>query len=217
MCGRYALHASPEVVALQFGLSQIEFQPSYNIRPGTDISVVRENRDGERVAARHRWGLVPHWAKDPAIGGKLANARGETIAERPAFRDAFRSRRVLVPASGFYEWHSARGRKSPWYLRPLDAPLFALAGVASYWKGLYSVSLITTGPNEVMRPIHDRMPVLISPADYAAWLDRKRQADLMGFIKPYPADRMAAHAVSPRVNRPENDDPALIEPVPTLI
>src|SRR5262245_61827688 len=125
MCGRYSLHANPEVVALQFGLGiEPEFKASYNVCPSTDVLVVRENRDGERIAARHRWGLVPHWAKDPAIGNKLANARGETIAERPAFRDAFRERRVLVPASGFYEWHSARGRKSPWYLRPLDAPLF---------------------------------------------------------------------------------------------
>jgi len=220
MCGRYALHSNPDVIALQFGLGIApEFKPSYNVCPGSDILVVRENRDGERVAARHRWGLVPHWAKDPAIGNKLANARGDTVAEKPAFRDAFLKRRCLVPASGFYEWHSARGRKSPWYLRPLDAPLFALAGIAAYWKGLYSVSLITTEPNEVMQPIHERMPVIVPPERYAEWLDRSRQdaAALMDFVKPYPAERMAAHAVSPRVNKPENDDPALIEAIPTLI
>jgi putative SOS response-associated peptidase YedK len=224
MCGRYALHSNPDVIALQFGLGiDPEFKPSYNVCPGADILVVRENRDGARVAAPHHWGLVPHWAKEPAIGNKLAGrftaARVETVADKPAFRDAFLKRRCLVPASGFYEWHSARGRKSPWYLRPLDAPLFGLAGIASYWKGLYSVSLITTEPNEVMQPIHERMPVILEPGTYDAWLDRSLQDPraLMAFVKPYPAGRMAAHAVSPRVNKPENDDPALIEAIPTLI
>ncbi|MGQ0655971.1 MAG: SOS response-associated peptidase [Betaproteobacteria bacterium] len=224
MCGRYALHSHPQVVALQFGLgADPDFKPSYNVCPGTDILVVRENRDGARVAAHHRWGLVPHWAKDPASGNKLAGrltaARGDTVAAKPAFRDAFLKRRCLVPASGFYEWHSARGRKSPWYLRPLDAPLFALAGIAACWKGLYSVSLITTEANEVMQPIHERMPVIVPPERYAAWLDRSLQdaAALMDFVKPYAAERMAAHAVSPRVNQPGNDDAALLEPIPTLI
>jgi putative SOS response-associated peptidase YedK len=224
MCGRYALHANPDVIALQFGLGvEPAFKPSYNVCPGGEILVVRQNRDGARVAAQHRWGLVPHWAKDPAIGNKLAGrltaARGDTVADKPAFRDAFVKRRCLVPASGFYEWHSARGRKSPWYLRPLDAPLFGLAGIAALWKGLYSVSLITTEPNEVMQPIHERMPVIVPPERYAEWLDRDQQdaAALMQFVKPYPAQRMAAHAVSPRVNKPEHDDPALIDPIPTLI
>lgn len=220
MCGRYALHAHPEVIALQFGLdSEPQFKASYNICPGGEILVARENRDGARVAAQHRWGLVPHWAKDPAIGNKLANARANTVAEKPAFRDAFLKRRCLVPASGFYEWHSARGRKSPWYLRPLDAPLFGLAGIAAYWKGLYSVSLITTEPNAVMQPIHERMPVIVPPERYAEWLDRGQQdaTALMRFLQPYPPERMAAHAVSPRVNKPEHDGPELIEPVPTLI
>jgi len=220
MCGRYALHSNPDVIALQFGLGiEPEFKPSYNVCPGSDILVVRESRDGERVAARHRWGLVPHWAKDPAIGNKLANARGDTVAEKPAFRDAFLKRRCLVPASGFYEWHSARGRKSPWYLRPLDAPLFGLAGIAAFWNGLYSVSLITTEPNAVMQPIHERMPVIIPPERYAAWLARGLQdaTELMSFVRPYPDERMAAHAVSPRVNKPENDDAQLIEAIPTLI
>jgi putative SOS response-associated peptidase YedK len=220
MCGRYALHANPEVVALQFALGGApDFEPSYNICPSSEILVVREDRDARRVAARFRWGLVPHWAKDPAIGNKLANARGDTVADKPAFRDAFRMRRCLVPASGFYEWHSARGRKSPWYVRPLDAPLFGLAGIAAFWKGLYSVSLITTEPNEVMQPIHERMPVIVPPERYNQWLDRRQQdvAALMGFLHPYPADRMTAHAVGPRVSKPENDGPELIEPVPTLI
>jgi putative SOS response-associated peptidase YedK len=214
MCGRYALHASPEVVALQFALDDApQFKASYNVCPGTDITVVRVARDGRRVALQHRWGLIPHWAKDPSIGNKLANARGESLLERPAFRDAFRRWRCLVPASGFYEWQSVAGRKHPWYFAPRDAALFALAGITSLWNGVRSVSLITTAPNALMQPIHDRMPVLVAPGDYGAWLepaDQDVQA-LMALVRPYPADAMSARPVSPRVSRPENDDPGLIE------
>jgi len=217
MCGRYSIHAHPDVVALQFALDTApEFRPSYNVCPGSEILVVRVARDGQRVARHHRWGLVPHWAKDPSIGNRLANARGESLAERPAFRDAFRQWRCLVPASGFYEWQTLGRGKLPWYLMPRDAELFALAGITAYWKGLRSVSLITTEANELMRPIHDRMPVIIRPPDYGAWLDPgSRDLDrLMRFIKPYDAARMAAHRVGLRVNQPENDDASLIDEVP---
>jgi putative SOS response-associated peptidase YedK len=217
MCGRYSLHANPEVVALQFGLAEPpEFKPSYNVCPGTEVLVVRTDREGRRVARAHRWGLIPHWAKDPAIGNKLANARGESLAERPAFRDAFRQWRCLVPASGFYEWQTNAGRKLPWYVRPRDAELFALAGLTALWKGLRTVSLITTEPNELMRPIHDRMPVIIAPEHYGAWLDpaSRDAGELMRFVQPYPAERMGACRVSTRVSKPENDDPDLIAEAP---
>jgi len=213
MCGRYAIHANPDIVALQFALDEVpEFKRSYNVCPGTDILVVRTARDGRRVARSHRWGLIPHWAKDPAIGNKLANARGESLAERPAFRDAFRQWRCLVPASGFYEWRASGGRKVPWYFQPLDAELFALAGITALWRGVRSVSLITTEPNALMQPIHDRMPVIVAPEDYAAWLDpgQRDAGELMRFVRPYPAERMSAFRVSPRVGKPENDDPSLI-------
>jgi len=215
MCGRYAIHANPEVVALQFALDQApEFTASYNVCPGSEILVVRTARDRRRIARPHRWGLIPHWAKDPAIGNKLANARGESLAERPAFRDAFRQWRCLVPASGFYEWQTRAGRKYPWYVRPLDAELFALAGITALWNGVRTVSLITTEPNEVMRPIHDRMPVIVAPEDYATWLDPAEQdaGELMRFVRPYPAERMSAYRVGTRVSKPENDEPSLIEP-----
>jgi len=215
MCGRYAIHANPEVVALQFALDQApEFTASYNVCPGSEILVVRTARDRRRIARPHRWGLIPHWAKDPAIGNKLANARGESLAERPAFRDAFRQWRCLVPASGFYEWQTRAGRKYPWYVRPLDAELFALAGITALWNGVRTVSLITTEPNEVMRPIHDRMPVIVAPQDYATCLDPAEQdaGELMRFVRPYPAERMSAYRVGTRVSKPENDEPSLIEP-----
>jgi len=214
MCGRYALHANPEVVALQFGLEEApEFKRSYNICPGGEILIVRLDRDGRRVARHNRWGLIPHWAKDPSIGNKLANARGESLLERPAFRDAFRRWRCLVPASGFYEWQAVSGRKQPWHIRPSDAELFGLAGITAIWNGIRSVSLITTAPNELMAPIHDRMPVIVGPEDYARWLDPESQdaEALMTLVRPYPAARMAARAVGMRVNQPENDDPALLE------
>src|SRR3954471_4293423 len=212
MCGRYALHANPEVVALQFGLEQLpQFKPSYNICPGGEILVVTS-----KGARQHLWGLIPRWAKDASIGNKLANARGESIAERPAFRDAFRQRRCLVPASGFYEWQSIAGQKHPWYLRPKDAELFALAGITSLWKGVRSVSLITTQSNALMERIHDRMPVILAPEHYAQWLDpdNREVEALMRLVRPYPAQRMQAWPVSTRVNQRQNDEPALLSPVP---
>jgi len=220
MCGRYALHAHPEVVALQFGLdAPPALKARYNICPGTDVLGVRVDRGGRRAAGNYRWGLIPHWAKDASIGHRLANARGESVEERPAFRDAFLRGRCLVPASGYYEWTSVAGAKQPWYLRPLDAPLFGLAGITSRWQGpngpVQSVALITTAANALSARIHDRMPVIVAPDDYAAWLDPQTGAQaLKRLVGPYPAERMAAHAVSARVNAPANDDPALVEPLP---
>lgn len=192
MCGRYALHAHPDVVRLQFGLDEApQFAPRYNVCPGTPILAVR--------GAARRAVLLP-WSARPA------NARAETVAEKPMFAAAFRGWRCLVPASGFYEW---QGRQ-PYYVAPADAPLFALAGIVLLWRGERSVTLVTTLPNELLRAIHERMPVIVAPQDYAAWLDPANQ-DARGLLRPYPAERMRARPVSPRVNRPEHDDAALIE------
>lgn len=220
MCGRYALHASPEVIALQFGLDAAPALASrYNIRPGGDVLSVRSDRHGARRAESLRWGLIPHWAKDPSLGNKLANARGESLDEKAAFRDAFARWRCLVPASGYYEWRAYGRVKQPWYLRPSDAPLFALAGITSLWQGpggpLRTVALITTPANALAARIHDRMPLIIATEDYAAWLDPASGGSdaLKALVRPYPAERMSAHAVSSKVNAPENDDPALVEPL----
>ena len=194
MCGRYALHASPEVVALQFGLDAVpQLAPRYNICPGTEILAIGKGREPRLL----NWGS----------GGRLANARAETITERPAFRNAFRQFRCLVPASGFYEWQVVGRTKQPWYVRPVGDALFALAGIVLLREGKRSVTLITSEPNELMRGIHDRMPVLVAPGDYDAWLDSASPVDL---LRPYPAEAMRAHTVHPRVSTPANDDAQLI-------
>jgi len=197
MCGRYALHASPEVIALQFGLDSLPpFRPGYNICPGTPILVIGKDRKAHQL----RWGA----------GNKLANARAETVAERPAFRNAFRRWRCLVPASGFYEWQAVAGRKQPWYVLPRDEPLFALGGIVLLWQGVRSVAIVTTAANDLMAKVHDRMPVIIPRESHAVWLDG---TDAQALLHPYPADRMRTWPVSLRVNTPANDDEALLAPI----
>jgi putative SOS response-associated peptidase YedK len=190
MCGRYALHANPEVVALQFGLQGIpDFTARYNICPGTEILAVDHRREARFLP----WGT------------RFANARAETVAEKPAFRDAYRRFRCLVPASGFYEWQNIARTKRPWYVHPGDTALFGLAGFVALWQGKRSVTLITIAPNPLMATIHDRMPVIVPAERYDEWL-----AGADGLLQPYPAEAMRAHPVHPRVNTPANDDPALI-------
>ena len=166
MCGRYALHSNPEVVALLFGLSEVPaYQPRYNIAPTTQVLVVREGG-----AAMVKWGLVPRWAKDPSMGARMNNARAETVAEKPSFREAYRKRRCLIPANGFYEWKLEDGRKQPYYVYPSGGALFAFAGLWEQWHDLQTCAVITTEANDKMAAVHERMPVIVSPAEYAAWL-----------------------------------------------
>lgn len=220
MCGRYALHANPEVVALQFGLNAVpDLEPRYNIAPTDKILLVRQDVQAGRVADRYRWGLIPGWAKDASIGSKCFNARGETVAEKPAFKTAFKHWRCLVPASGFYEWKSVDGKKQPYYIRPKGEELFAFAGLTELWHGpdgpVRTVCLITTEPNDLMRGIHDRMPAIIAPDDYRTWLDplNKYVQKMEDLIRPFDADRMVAYPVSKVVSRAGNEGAALIEPL----
>ena len=188
MCGRYALHANPEVVALQFGLDAVpELAPRYNIAPATEVLIVR---DGS--AALAHWGLRR----------KFANLRAETLAQK--FPGPYRNGRALVPASGFYEWQTRAGRKQPYYFSPADGALLALAAV---WEN-GSFSLITTEPNATLRNIHDRMPVIIGRHDYAAWLGGKDD-----LLRPAPDDALQVRAVGMAVNQAANDSPRLLEPV----
>ena len=203
MCGRYALHSNPEVVALLFGLSEIPaYAPRYNIAPSAQVLIVRNNE-----AAMVRWGLVPRWAKDPSIGAKMKNARAESIAEKPSFREAYRSRRCLVPANGFYEWKPEHGIKQPYYIYPSGGALFAFAGLWEQWNDLQTCTVITTDANEKMSAVADRMPVIVSPAEYSAWLTGEEIP-----LRACPDSAIDIRRVSRAVNNSRNEDPRLVEP-----
>jgi len=219
MCGRYALHSRPEVIALAFGLSERPraIVPRFNIAPTSEVLIVREDSDGVRAPALVRWGLLPRWAKDPKLAPTLNNARAETVADKPSFRDAYRRRRCLVPANGFYEWKRVESRKQPYYVHPALSELFAFAGLWERWEGaggpLETCTIVTTDANAPMQAIHDRMPVIIAPQDYARWLDCRARADVADLLGPCAPEAIRVHAVSTAVNRASNDVPELIEPL----
>ena len=221
MCGRYTLTARREAVAAAFDLDDFfDLPPRYNIAPTQWVPAVRlDPEGGGREVSAFKWGLIPPWVDEPGIGNRLINARAETVAERPAFRSAFRRRRCLVVADGFYEWAREYG-KSPYYFRLRDGGPFAFAGLWERWERgeepVESCTLITTEANGVVAPVHGRMPVILKPEDYARWLDpgERRPAALAGLLVPIPEDRMVAHPVSKRVNNPRNEGPGCIEPSP---
>lgn len=218
MCGRYAFNATPAQAAEYFGLSaRADFAPRFNIPPGTDIPVIRHSPEGQRVLHMLRWGLVPHWAKDPAIGNKLNNARAETVAEKPAFREAFKRRRCLIPASGFYEWKSEGKLKQPYYISLRSGELLAMAGLWETWQSpagelLRTCAILTTGPNALMHPIHDRMPVILAPEHWQAWLTAPAR-EVGDLLSPHDAEVMQAWPVDRRVSKTREDDAGMIEPL----
>ncbi len=218
MCGRFALKAPTSKLAIHFKLDEsIETAPRYNIAPGTDIATIRHSPEGKRVMHQLRWGLVPHWAKNPNIGNKLSNARGETVAVKPSFRDAFKRRRCLVPADGFYEWKAEGRIKQPYFFSMKDDEPFAIGGIWESWRTpegdiLRTCCLITTGPNETMQPVHDRMPVIVSPGDYEQWLTGEPD-DALALVKPYASEEMQSWAVSRRVSQSGEEGPDLLNPV----
>jgi len=218
MCGRYELHTHPAAIALAFGLAKPPaLKPRYNIAPMQPVPIVRQNSAGERVLTEMRWGLVPRWAKDPSIGAKLINARGEGIAEKPAFKMAFERRRCLLPADGFYEWKVVQRGKQPYLVASKSGLPLGLAGLYERWLApdgevLDTCTVITTDANDLLRDVHDRMPVIIAPDQYARWLDRSTNA-VTDLIAPYPSEALRIHPISTRVNAVKNDDPTLLEPV----
>lgn len=219
MCGRFVLIADPNEIYEQFELPGLpEVQPRYNIAPTQLVPVIVN--EGGRALRYYRWGLIPSWSKDPQIGSRMINARAETVAEKPAFRAAFKRRRCIVPGSGFYEWQQREAGKVPMYIQLRDQPLFGFAGLWEIWNDpsggeVRSFTIITTEANAMMREIHDRMPVILEPKDYATWLqtDDAPQSTLQALLRPYPADRMVAYEVSKLVNRPAVDSPECIAPV----
>jgi len=214
MCGRYALHAHPDVVALQFGLGAApDFKPRFNIAPTQEAPVVRLGAGQKRELALLRWGLIPAWSKDPSIGGRMINARAETVSEKPAFRNAYRRRRCLVPANGYYEWKVEGGRKQPYYLRSAGGDLLAMAGLWEHWRSadgqlVESYAIVTTEATGVAKQIHDRMPVVLAPPDYEAWLTGPDPGSL---LRPPGQVVFSTHRVSTRVNSPRFNDAQCIE------
>ncbi len=221
MCGRFTLTAAvPELEArFQIEVTTLPYEPSYNIAPSQQVlSVIH---DGTQARAGYlRWGLVPSWAKDPAIGQRMINARVETVAEKPSFRQAFRRRRCLVLADGFFEWRRSGRTKTPMYIQLHGHQLFALAGLWDTWHDpqgvrLSTCTLLTTAANSLMAPIHHRMPVILTPEAEAIWLDRSVQdsALLLPRLRPYASEALEAFEVSREVNSPHHNTPACIEPV----
>ncbi|TVR83715.1 MAG: SOS response-associated peptidase [Rhodospirillales bacterium] len=219
MCGRYDLYETPRDVAAWFRAADSvpDFPPRYNIAPSQDAPVLRLDPDGDRELAMLRWGLVPFWAEDVKIGYRTINARAETVHRKPAFRSAFRRRRCLVPATGYYEWQTTHAGKQPWRFVSAEGPLFAFAGLWERWEktdeAVESFTIIVTDANDRARPIHDRMPVILEPADHDIWLGSDDVDTLRSLLRPLPADRMTCYPVSTRVGDPRNDDAGLIEPV----
>lgn len=220
MCGRYNLITDGQALMDAFDLiNLILWEPHYNIAPAQNIPAVRQVEEG-REGVLLRWGLIPRWAKGEKFGYRTINARAETVAEKPAFRDAFRKRRCLIPATGFYEWQKLNNHKQPYNIRIKDREVFAFGGLWDQWrspegKEIRSCTIIVTDANELLRPIHDRIPVILDPLDYDLWLDKAlRDAEtLKPLLRPYSAEKMECWPVSSRVGNPANDDPTLIEPL----
>ena len=222
MCGRFGLYQTQDL-ATRFDVSgQLPlFQPAYNVTPTSAVPVVTAHSPNR--ASLMTWGLVPAWAKDPQIGYKMINARAEGIQDKPSFRKPIRSQRCLVPANGFYEWQKVnrdgRLEKYPHFIHLVDQETFAFAGIYDFWrdaggKELATFAIVTTGPNELMATIHNRMPVILAREDEALWLDDATALDqVLALLQPYPAEGMVAYPVSRLVNNPRNDGPELIAPI----
>jgi putative SOS response-associated peptidase YedK len=220
MCGRFVQHSDLRLIAPLFKAALVESDvpPSYNITPHNPIAVVMEK--GQRKIVTMRWGLVPHWAKDETIGNKLINARSETITELPSFKDSFKKRRCLIIADGFYEWQGSGLAKRPFYICMKDDQPFGMAGLYDVWTNaagekITTCTIITTEANEIMKPIHQRMPVIIEAKDYDAWLDVERSADgvsLQAILRPCDSGLLKAFVVGLEVNNPRNNTEGNIVP-----
>lgn len=221
MCGRYTIIPTSQQLEARFGFEifEMEIMPRYNVAPSQDAPVLVAEA-GVRQLKLMRWGLVPSWAKDPSFGAKTINARAETIREKPTYRKAFAERRCLVLADSFYEWRKEPNsrHKTPVRIMLANREPFAFAGLWERWRqpegsDLLTFTIITTTANEFIQPIHERMPVILTPETEAVWLDSQaKPADLFDALQPYPADRMHYYEVGSIVNSPKNDTPVCIEP-----
>ncbi len=219
MCGRFLLHSPVDILGQAFGITERpNLAPRYNIAPTQSVAIVRRKEDSGRELAQVRWGLIPFWAKTAGIGSQLINARAETVATKPAFREAFRRRRALILADGFYEWQKQEGSKlkQPMLIRRRDGQPFAFAGLWERWRGpegeVQSCTIVTTEANALVAPIHNRMPVILDAASYDRWLDPAQPAAI-DLLRPCPDDWLEAFPVSTRVNNVRNDADELITPL----
>lgn len=222
MCGRYTLRHPLRLDPALFGVASFPpMPPRYNIAPGQEVLVVRAV-DGTRAAGAARWGLVPSWATDPAIGHKLANARGETVAEKPSFRSAWKMRRALLPADGYYEWQILPGvkAKQPWFITLAGDTPFAMGALWESWRApdgttVVTTTVITTEANAATSHIHHRMPVIVPQREWARWLGAEHGTAALSaeLLRPWEGDSMRTVRVSPWVNAPAHDDPRCVEPL----
>ncbi|MGH9274013.1 MAG: SOS response-associated peptidase [Acidimicrobiales bacterium] len=231
MCGRYVSATPPDQIAAYFEAEAPEalLEASYNVPPTSDVYAVLSDGSTRHLDAFH-WGLVPLWAKDPKIGSKMINARAETLAEKNAFKSAFKRRRCLIPADGFYEWRKdpdapPKAKKQPYFIHSPDGEPYAFAGLWEVWRGpnrdqepLRSCTIITTTPNEPMAAIHDRMPVILPRSAWATWLDRDLDdLELLGkLLVPAPSEIITMHTVSTEVNNVRNNAPHLVDEAPPI-
>lgn len=230
MCGRYTIIHAADAVAERFGVEPLPFDqgPRYNVAPMQGVPIIIEDQ-GKRTQVLANWGLVPFWAKDPAIGNKLINARVETLAEKASFKYALARRRCLVPADGFYEWQRTASGNQPYYIRRRDHGLFAMAGLWEIWESpdgspFLSCAIVTVPPNNVLRPIHSRMPAILLPENEAAWLGNGSSSragprasgspaeQALSLLRPYPDELLEAYRISRYVNNPANEGPLCIRP-----
>jgi putative SOS response-associated peptidase YedK len=221
MCGRFYLDVEQDKLIAQFGLKDAPpLVARFNIAPSQDIAAVRMGESGRELVMLH-WGLIPFWAKEEKLAFSTINARADTAATKPAFREAFKHRRCLIPASGFFEWKAVKGGKQPYCIRGKDGELIGLAGLWEHWedresgKVVESCTILVTDANEAVRSIHERMPVILDPDDYDTWLDPTITDPLAlnPLLRPWPNERTTLFTVSKRINNPRNDDPECIAPL----
>jgi len=219
MCGRFTLRHSATEIAERFDVTNLtfDFVPRYNIAPTQPVAAITVDHTGERWLRPLKWGLVPFWAKDPSIGSRMINARAESLAEKAAYKHALERRRCLIPADGFYEWVKNGTKRMPMHIHFRDGRLFAFAGLWERWgtgpdDELVTCSIVTVDPNDVVAPIHNRMPAILAPGDEAKWLSSTRHIhDVLPLLRPFPSAEIEAFPVSRRVNSPANDDAACLD------
>ena len=220
MCGRFSLHSPESRIREAFNLEHTEplgLKPCYNIAPSQDIPIIRDTDTGREMVMA-QWGLVPNWSKEPKTKYSTINARIESVADKPTYRTPFKRRRCLIPADGFYEWKQVDGNKVPHHIRMRDSSVFAFAGLWDRWEGegktLESCTIIVKPSNEIMKPIHERMPAIIAPAHYDWWLDSRvtDKQEIMQYLTSAPSSHLTTYPVSTRVNLPRNNDERCIQP-----